>query len=104
VNPDMLGPTMLGVSQAIGSFQAFLPKLSEIRKADPATQPEFAADVRMGEVAATAITMGVGLIVSSATKSPAPVTISFLMCLFLVFLFESTLRAERPMEKRVVNA
>lgn len=98
IDPGMIGPSTLAISQAVGAFNAFLPPLSEIRKNDPANNPEFAADVRMGEVAAVSITLGVGVIVSSLTGSSAPSVVALVASLGLIILYESTLRADRPME------
>ncbi len=99
-NPDIFGPATLSMGQSISAFQAFLPKFTEVRKADPQNDPAFAADVRMGEVAAVVVTMGVGAIASSLTGSPAPLYTGLFMCLVLVFLYESALRAERPFEPK----
>ena len=102
IDPGLIGPTTLAISQAIGAFQSFLPPISEIRKNDPMNNPEFTADVRMGEVAAVSITLGVGVIVSSLTGSSAPAMVAIIACLGLIVLYESTLRATAPMEGKAV--
>ena len=101
IDPGLIGPTTLAISQAVGSFTTFLPSLSDIRQKDPANNPEFAADVRMGEVAAVCVTLGVGVIVSSLTGSNAPALVAFIAAFGLIVLYESTLRAERPLEAKV---
>lgn len=95
---DAIGPTTLALTQAVGAFNAFLPHLSEIRKTDPNRDPSFAADVRMGEVAACALTVGVGAIATSMTGSSAPLVVAVIAAAGLVFMYESTLRAHLPME------
>lgn len=100
VDPNLIGPSTLAISQAVGSFNAFLPKLADIRKANPEHDPSFAADVRTGELAAVALTVGVGAIVSSLTNSPVPVTVGVITALGLVILYETTLKADRPMERK----
>ena len=100
VDGSLIGPSTLAISQAVGSFNAFLPKLTDIRKANPNDDPSFAADVRTGEVAAVALTIGVGAIVSSLTQSSVPVTVGLITAVGLVILYESTLRADRPMERK----
>jgi hypothetical protein len=100
IDPGLIGPTTLAVSQAIGSFTTFLPSLAEIRKNDPIHNPEFAADVRVGEIAAVCVTLGVGVIVSSLTGSNAPSVVALITALGLIVLYETTLRAERPMESK----
>lgn len=97
---DVLGPATLSITQGISAFHSFLPPFSDIRKNDPMGDPEFAADVRMGEVAAVTTTLGVGLITSSLTGSPVPVYTAVVMSAVLVALYESTLRRQRPMEAK----
>jgi hypothetical protein len=80
------------MTQAIGAFSTFLPPLADVRKGS-ATDPEFAADVRVGELAAVALTLGVGVIVSGLTGSVAPTVVAALTGGGLVFLYESTLRS-----------
>lgn len=99
IPPEAIGPTTLALTQAVGAFNSFLPHLSEIRKTDPKADPSFAADVRMGEVAAVALTIGVGAIASSMTGSTAPILVSMVAAAGLVFMYESTLRAHLPMEE-----
>lgn len=96
IDPSLIGPTTLAISQAISSFQSFLPPISDIRKNDPITNPDFADDVRIGEIAAVAITLGVGAIVSSITGSNAPATVGLIVAIGLVILYETTLRKTKP--------
>lgn len=93
----MYGPAMLGVTQGITTFTTLLPPLADIRKADP-TDTSFAADVRMGEVAAVTLTLGIGGISSSLTGSPVPAATAVVMCFVLLCVYESALRGDRPFE------
>jgi hypothetical protein len=95
---DMFGPAMIGVTSGIQAFQNLLPKLSDVRKADPVNNPDIAADVRMGEIGGVALTLGIGVISSSLTKSPLPTMTALMMCIVLVAVYESALRANRPFE------
>lgn len=99
-NPEVFGPATLAVTQGVTAFSTFLPKFSDVRRNHPDDNPDFAGDVRMGEVAAVTVTMGIGLIASSLTGSSVPAMVSALTCLVLVMLYESTLRANRPMEPK----
>lgn len=94
---------MLGVTAGINTFANFLPKFSDIRKADPVNNPDIAADVRMGELAGVTLTMGIGVIASSLTRSSVPTFTALVMCVFLVGVYESALRADRPFENNVVH-
>ena len=98
LDPALIGPTTLGITQAVGAMNSFLPPLSEVRKKTPENHPEFAADVRMGEVAVVTLTVGVGVIVSSLTGSSAPALIGLITALGIVVMYESILRSDSPME------
>lgn len=95
---ELFGPAMLSVTTGVQAFQSLLPKLSEVRKADPVQNPDIAADVRMGEVGAATLTMGVGLIASSLTKSPLPAVTGLIMTFILIAVYESALRSNKPFE------
>ncbi len=98
-NPEIFGPATLSMSQAISGFNSFLPKLSEVRKAAP-NDPDMAGDVRMGEVGASTLVLGVGIIASSLTGSPAPIVTGMFMCLVMICLYEIALRGDRPFNPR----
>lgn len=92
VDAGLIGPSTLALTQAVGSFNTFLPKLSEIRKST-GDDPAFVNDVRTGEIAAVALTVGVGAVVSSLTGSPVPTVVAVLASLGLVVMYETTLRS-----------
>ncbi len=98
---DLFGPAMLSVTTGVQAFYTLLPKLSEIRKADPVNNPDIAADVRMGEVGAVALTLGVGAIASSLTRSPLPAITGLVMAVVLVGVYETALRSHSPFESHV---
>jgi len=85
------------MTQAITAFTTFLPPITEIRKGS-VTDAQFAGDVRLGEVAAAGLTIGVGAMVSGLTGSSVPTVVAFLTAAGLILLYESTLQANRPME------
>jgi hypothetical protein len=91
-----LGPSALVIGQGIGAFQFFLPKLSEVRKADATTNPDIVGDVRMGEIAAVVVCIGVGAMTSAITKSAMPAYAAAFVGIALVCVYESVLRADRP--------
>lgn len=88
---DVLGPATLAAGQSISAFTAFLPRLTEVRKADPG-DPGMVGDVRLGEVAASGIAMGIGIITASLTRSAIPMYAAAFMALILIFVYESALR------------
>jgi hypothetical protein len=61
-----------------------------VRKASP-TDHDARADVRLGEAAASALVVGIGVIASGVTGTPGPAVASVLCALVLVGLYESVL-------------
>jgi hypothetical protein len=96
-NPNMFGPASMVLSQTISSFQSMLPTISSVRKASP-DDPDMAGDVRLGEIAASALSIGVGAIASSLLGDP--VLISSFIALTLIIIYEQALRRNRPMDPK----
>lgn len=93
MDPNVIGPATLAITQSFTAFNALLPKFGDIHDKHPSTSPAFADEVRMGEIAASALSIGIGLIVSSLTRSSVPVTVSVIMALGLVTMYEKVLRS-----------
>lgn len=94
-----MGVAAIALTQSFAQFQAYMPKISEIRKADPTVDFDLVGDVRIGEIAAFVGSVGVGVIVSSITGDPVPAYVSVTVCIILIALYESVLRSIRPMER-----
>lgn len=92
VDPSIWGPATLAMTQGISSFNSFLPSMTEIRQHSPDDE-EFVKDVRMGEITAAGLTLGVGAIASSLTSNPTPVVISVVMAFGLIMVYETALRS-----------
>jgi len=90
-DPQAASAAMLAMTQAIGAFTTFLPPLTEVRKGS-VNDPSFADDVRVGELAASALTIGIGVIVSGLTGSNAPTVVAGFTAVGLCLLYETTLR------------
>jgi hypothetical protein len=93
-----MGVAAIALTQSFAQFQTYMPKISDIRKADPKVDFDLVGDVRIGEIAAFVGSVGVGVIVSSITNDPVPAYVSVAVCLILIALYESVLRSIRPME------
>lgn len=104
MNAELLGPASLAMSQGISAFQFFLPKLSEVRKADSENNPDIVGDVRMGEVAAMTLCVGVGAIASSLSGSSVPAVVALLMGIILICVYESALRGDKPYNPKGLQA
>lgn len=92
-NPNALGPASLAAGQAMTSFTAFLPRLADVRKAR-SDDPGMIGDVRLGEIAASAVTLGVGVIASSLSGSNAPMVAAVVVAGILICVYEAALRGE----------
>lgn len=85
-----VGIATLAITQGIAQFNVFLPRLSEVRKAQPGD--DVSADVHVGEIAAIAGTVGVGVIASSLSGSKLPLIVSVVVSVLMVVVYESVLR------------
>lgn len=97
---DVFGPASLAAGQTLSGFMTFLPRLSEVRKANAGAEPEMVGDVRLGEAAATAIAIGVGAIASALSGSPIPMYAAAFVALIMIVVYEIALRGDRVMEPR----
>lgn len=97
-DPAIIGPATLAATQGFTAFSQFLPRLGEVRRATKSENPDIAADVRLGEIAAVGVTMGTGAIVTSLTRSNIPVIVAALVSFGFVMLYEMTLASYRPFE------
>lgn len=86
-----VGIATLAITQGFAQFNVFLPRISDVRKAAPGD--DISADVHVGELAAIAGTMGVGIIASSLSGSKLPAIVSAVVCVLMVGIYESVLRS-----------
>lgn len=93
VDAGLIGAATLVLSQGSSNFLNFLPKLTEVRRASIDKDPDIANDVRVGEVAALALTVGMGAMVSSLTGSTVPILVGLCTAGFIIGVYEMTLRS-----------
>lgn len=96
-----LGIATFAIAQGMTSFMAFLPRLTDVRKASFA-DPSFTADLRIGELGAGVITMGIGGIIAALTGNKLPLIVSLFVVVTIVVLYESVLRIQ-PVEFEYAN-
>jgi hypothetical protein len=92
VDPSVIGPATLSMTQALSLFSQFVPRFSEISAADPNDEATV-RDVRMGELAAVLMTLGIGGMTSALTGSSVPAVIACTTCVGLVMLYEMALKS-----------
>ena len=88
--------SLLCVTTSVATFTTVMPKMSDVRKS--IGNPGVTNDVRMGEITASVIAVGTGLLASSLTKSKLPLMVSLLSVIALVVMYESVLKST-PQEK-----
>lgn len=81
---------LLAVTTSVSTFTALLPPFAEVRKANK-TDPDIRNDVRMGEAAASALVISIGLIASAMVDNHMPALVSVVAALALVGMYESIL-------------
>lgn len=85
-----MSASLLSITASIGVFDSLLPQFSDVRKS--LGEPDMANDVRMGEVAAFALVVGIGVTATVLTRSPIPATVSILSAAVLVIMYEAALQ------------
>lgn len=93
--PDAGSAATLALTQAVSSFTFFLPKITDVRKAD-VSDAQAVADIRTGELAGLVVCLGIGAVCSSLARSSLPVMVSGVMALIIIALYESILRRDPP--------
>lgn len=91
-NPDALGPASISIGTATSAFMGFLPKFSDVRRAEPDDEG-MSKDIMLGQIAACAVAIGTGVIVSSLSGSPVPAVVSVLMSALLVWCYQNARKA-----------
>ena len=82
--------SMFAGIEGVSAFKSFLPSLAEVRRGDSETK----IDVRIGEIAACAITLTVGVLISTLENTATPVAIAVAICVVMVAIYETVLRME----------
>lgn len=98
MNSDQASATLLSVTQSVAVFTTLLPPLSDVRKSRG--DADTVNDVRMGELASSALVVSIGLFASGMTNSPVPAMVAVVSAVGLVLMYESVLSAT-PKEVRV---
>lgn len=71
-DPGALTASSIAIGQTVFVYSYFLPPLREVRRGDP-NDPAIRGDVYLGQVAAAAVSLSVGGLVTWMTGSSIPV-------------------------------
>jgi Na+/glutamate symporter len=72
---NALSASTLSLGQTVVAYQFFMPRLSEVRRADP-NDADMRTDVMLGQVAAGSLTVAVGIMLGALTGSKMPTFVS----------------------------
>lgn len=92
-----LTASTLALSQTMASYATFMPPLREVRQAGP-NDASMRGDVRLGQIAAGALSLGVALVLANMTGSTLPVTAAVAVALIIAIVYEAARRGERLLE------
>jgi hypothetical protein len=85
-----MAASSVSVGQTVAAYQFFLPPLREVRQADP-TDSTMRGDVFLGQVAAGALSIGVGVSFSLLTGSYIPVWVAGFTALIIAGMYHKAL-------------
>lgn len=93
VDTTALSVSSVAVGQTVGAYQFLMPRLAEVRQAG-AEDVAMARDVYIGQVAAAALSIGVGMMLTVLTGSKLPVVVSVFVALIIGGMYHYALRSE----------
>lgn len=85
-----IGAASLSIPLTITSYQFFLPRLSEVRRAEP-DDKHMRGDVYLGQVAAGATSVSVGMMMTVLTGSKVPLWTSVFIALIIAAMYQYAL-------------
>lgn len=97
IDPATAASISLAIGQTVGSFTFFLPRLADVRQA-ARDDTLIRGDVRMGQVAAASLSIGIGAIMSQVTGNIYPIVVSSMVVLIIAAVYEVAMNTERIFE------
>lgn len=93
----VIAAATVSLGQSMTAYSFFLPPLREVRRANP-NDPLIRGDVRMGQVAAGAVTLAVGVMLSYLVNSKVPLIVAVIIALVIAAAYETALGNEGVFE------
>lgn len=82
-NSTAVAVSGIAIGQTITAYQLFLPPLQEVRRANVGSDRAMVHDVYLGQMAAGAVSIGVGAMLATVTGSRFPVYTSVFIALII---------------------
>lgn len=97
VDPNGVTASTIAIGQTVFSYSYFLPRLSEVRRADVG-DPMMRGDVMLGQLAAGAVSVTVGMLLTWMTGSSLPVVTTLAIAVIIAVIYQYALTGTRVME------
>lgn len=97
-DPAGITAATISIGQTTFAYSYFLPRLSEVRRADPGDSL-MRGDVMLGQLAAGAVSMAVGVLLSAMTQSQLPIIVTVFVAVVIAVIYQYAMTGERVMEK-----
>lgn len=92
-NGAALAVSSIAIGQTVGAYQFFLPPLREVRQAGPDDET-MCQDVYIGQVAAGAVSVGVGVMLSFLTGSKLPAFVAAFIAVIIAGIYHYTMKRQ----------
>lgn len=89
----VLSVSTLSLGQTIVAYQFFMPPMREVRRASPG-DPDMRTDVLLGQVAAGALTIAVGVMLGALAGSGMPVYVSVFIAVVIGGVYQYALNVK----------
>lgn len=89
-DPNAITASTVSIGQSIFAYSFFLPRLSEVRRADP-EDPHIRGDVMLGQLAAGSVSMAVGAMLSWMTASQVPAMTTLFIAAIIAAIYQYAL-------------
>lgn len=96
-DPAGMTAATVSIGQTVFAYSYFLPRLSEVRRAD-ASDPLMRGDVMLGQLAAGSVSMAVGVLLTALTGSQTPVVATLFIAVVIAVIYQYALNGTRVME------
>lgn len=90
-DPGTVAAASVSIGQTVVAYQFFLPRLSEVRRADPG-EPGMRGDVLLGQIAAAGLSVGVGGTLTWLTGSPIPLWVTIFTAVIIAAVYQFAMK------------
>lgn len=92
-DPGAVTGAAISIGQTVGAYQFFLPRISDVRRSDP-DESGMRGDVLLGQLAAGAVSLSVGILLAWMTGSAVPVYATLFVALVIAAFYQLALNGK----------